>query len=242
MFSEYVAPEIEKLFSSQLKPLTIREISCFGITESNTSQALQGFEANFPGINLGFRFHFPIIQVRLYARQNSGDNLGHELQEAVSWVAQKLGDKVFSLQGRSLAQETLHLLQSRTKNLVVLEACTGGLLAHLITSAEQEGAQALMLAKVNRAERQSPGIKHTDTAEQAKTWAREIRANTGVDYALSTVQDQEASSRAWVGLADKARTLTQEVILAYPDRQANLTVAAFSALNLLRLELLGRLD
>ncbi|MFW6179968.1 MAG: molybdopterin-binding protein [Desulfohalobiaceae bacterium] len=241
MFKQSVIPWIEEHFAQQLQPLEIRVISCFGITESKTSQALQGFESCFPGIRLGFRFKFPVIQVRLYSRQQAKALHGQQdMQQAMSWVQQKLGDRVFSSQDQSLEQETLQLLESRNSTLAMFEACSGGLLAQLTTRTEP-GRKSLLLASVINEDSQAIPARGKDPASRVRMLAGDIREEAGADFGLAVIAEKKADpGRAWVGLAGQHRSLAREFTLGYPGWQANMTALAYFALNLLRLELLGK--
>ncbi|MFO8031383.1 MAG: molybdopterin-binding protein [Desulfohalobiaceae bacterium] len=242
MFTGFVIPWIEDHLAQELQPQAIRVVSCFGITESKTSQALQGFESSFPGISLGFRFKFPVIQVRLYSRQKAGQIPGQDMEQAVAWVKQKLGDKVFSSQGSTLEEETLKLLQRQNQTLAVFEGCSGGLLAHL-TNRTEAGQQAFLLARVVQEGQQSISLMRQNPENQVLDLAREIREDAGSDFGLATIAAKGASQdKGWIGLTGRKRSLAQEFPLGYPGHQANITALVYAALNLLRLELLGKLE
>jgi nicotinamide-nucleotide amidase len=242
MFTESVIPWIEESFAHDLQPLTLRVVSCFGITESQTSQALQGFEHSFQSIAIGFRFKFPVIQVRLYSRQQAGEVAVQDMEQAVAWIKQRLGDKVFSCRERSLEEETLQLLKAQDRTLAVLEGCSGGLLAHL-TTRTQPGRQALLMARVVQEDLQTVSPELAYPADQVRELAQEIREDARSDFGLATVFEKRTSqAKAWIGLADKQRSLAREFFLGYPGHQANITALAYAALNMLRLKLLGNME
>ncbi|MGD9826990.1 molybdopterin-binding protein, partial [Desulfobacter sp.] len=145
-----VSREMERMFDLKVRPklndmtghageIQVIRLMVFGMPESRAGQALSGFTLQFPGIHLGFRIRFPMIEVKLSRLKevvsDSEEGLGgaREMNQAKLWVMEKLGPKVISDQGLTLAQEVGRLLTKRGQTLSVAESCTGGLVAHLIT-------------------------------------------------------------------------------------------------------------
>jgi hypothetical protein len=56
------------------------------------------------------------------------------LDEAARWVADRMGDHLFSKEGRSMADEVGRLLMARQATLAVAESCTGGLIGNWLTN------------------------------------------------------------------------------------------------------------
>ena len=238
MFDLSVTPWIKKHLAQQLQPMSIRVISCFGISESKTAQALQGFSSSFPDIHLGFRFKFPAIQARLYCRQPAGRTYGQHMEDAVNWVKHRLGDRVFSSRDSTLQEETMQLLADQNKTLAILEGCSGGMLAHLATGTEA-GSKALLLARVVHEDFQGFSRTHVDPLHSARELASEIMTDAESDFGLVNFAAKEADqTRVFMGLAGRHRTLAREFTRGYPDRQASITALSWACLNLLRLELL----
>src|SRR5262249_44050017 len=64
MFAEQVVVRLEKL-RDEPTVFEVRVLRSFGLAESAVDLALAGLEQAFPGVKLGFRAHFPEIQIKL---------------------------------------------------------------------------------------------------------------------------------------------------------------------------------
>lgn len=115
-------------------------LNTFGLPESSVNDALLGIEAEH-GIVLGYRAHFPEIQVKVLARGPDKTTTEARAQRAAEAVRQRLGSAiVFSHGTTSLAAAVGELLERRGLMLGLAESCTGGLVAQLIT--ENAGSSA----------------------------------------------------------------------------------------------------
>ncbi|HIE07282.1 MAG TPA: competence/damage-inducible protein A, partial [Desulfarculaceae bacterium] len=109
MLKEQVIPRITKIIRDPYY-YECKTISTYGLGESALEEKLDGFLDRFPDIDLGFRASFPEVQVKLYQKNSSQKELIKEQQEAVSWIKEKLGVKIISLNGASLAAVVAELL------------------------------------------------------------------------------------------------------------------------------------
>ncbi|MBN9166269.1 MAG: competence/damage-inducible protein A, partial [Myxococcales bacterium] len=65
MFDEHVVPRIREVAPNDSHQLRFRT---FGLPESVVGEKLDGIEAAFPGVTIGYRAHFPEIEVKVLAR------------------------------------------------------------------------------------------------------------------------------------------------------------------------------
>ncbi len=96
MMETKVVPQIQAIQGGR-NQVIIRRFTVFGLHESRVGSLLNSFDDRFPGIRLGFRASFPIIEVKLVS--DSGADLPETknlLDRAGLWVAQQLGRKVVS--------------------------------------------------------------------------------------------------------------------------------------------------
>ncbi|HEY6727468.1 MAG TPA: CinA family nicotinamide mononucleotide deamidase-related protein, partial [Polyangiaceae bacterium] len=114
-------------------------LNTFGQTESAVNDALAGIEAEH-GVVLGYRAHFPEIQVKVLARGPDKAAAAARAARVADVVQQRLGPIVFSRGTTSLAGAVGELLEQRGLTLGVAESCTGGWVAQLLT--ENAGASA----------------------------------------------------------------------------------------------------
>ncbi len=130
MFEEQVVPQIAKLaprLSHQIR------LQTFGLPESVVGERLTGIEDDFPGVTLGFRPHFPEIEVKVRARASSQAEARDLADRAAAEVRQRLGNVIYGEGDDTLAEVVGRLLRQRGYRLAVAESCTGGLVGHMLT-------------------------------------------------------------------------------------------------------------
>ena len=137
-----VPRECQAMMEATVLPLLSRTVTgkvyqtaqfrTFGLTESQLDESLR--DVALPsGVRLGYRAIFPEIHVKLMAE--AGDAAGAQaiLERAGSLVRAKVGEVIYSEDGRPLEQVVLDLCRERKLRLAVAESCTGGLLSKRLT-------------------------------------------------------------------------------------------------------------
>ena len=130
MFTDQVLPRIRPSAPNNAWVVRLRT---FGLAESSATQLLEGVEAQNEGITLGYRIHFPEVDVKVLAR-GANQAAARELATRVAnEVKERLGDVVYGEGDDTLPDITGRALRARNYRLAVAESCTGGLVAHLLT-------------------------------------------------------------------------------------------------------------
>ncbi len=266
-----VSREMERMFDLKVRPqlneitgyageIQVIRLMVFGMPESRVAKVLSGFSVQFPGIHLGFRIRFPMIEVRLSRVKevvsDSQKGLGGAgaMNQAKQWVMEKLGPKVISDQGLTLAQEVGRLLAERGQTLSVAESCTGGLVAHLITDVPGASDYFLFSAttyadsakeailNVSRKTLENNGAVDETTALEM---AIGVRTAGRSDWAVSTTgiagpsggTDAKPVGTVCIGVAGPLGSHSQRCMLDSGDRERNKQLFAAMALEMLRREL-----
>ncbi len=248
MFGEQVHSRLLNI-TGQAGAIRVERLMVFGLPESVVGEKLQGFKSRFPGLLLGFRARFPLIEVKLVAHSP-----GAGIQDAKDWTAKQLGRKVISHQGLTLAQEVGRLLTESCQTLSIAESCTGGLIANLITdvsgasdyfffSATTYANCAKMdILKVSEQTLIDQGAVHEDTAREMAEGARQAGKS---DWAVSTTgvagptggTDEKPVGTVCIGVAGPDGALARRFVLNMGDRARNKQMFAATALEMLRREL-----
>ena len=229
-------------------------LSTFGLTESATADQLQGFAKRFPSLKLGFRAKFAEIHVKLYGSGSKKDELRKEMTQAENWIAQRLGNKVFSHTGESLEEAVGRLLRDRHETLAMAESCTGGLIADLITEVPGS-SDYFLLSTVTYANESKINILNVPaetldrygavSEEIAARMASGVRRISGATYGLATSgiagpgggTDAKPVGTLCVALATADSVGTRHYHLKFGDRRMTKRLFAAVALNMLRREL-----
>jgi nicotinamide-nucleotide amidase len=253
MFADHVVPAI-----SALAPrLTFqRRLKTFGMSESAVGEKLAGMEATYPGIVLGYRAHFPEIEVKVHATATTQEAARALADDAASEVRRRLSDVIYGEGDDTFPQVVGGMLSTRGLRLAVAESCTGGLVGHLLTSepaSEYFVADAVTYA--NDAKIRLLGVSEDDLRVHgavspvvAAAMAEGVRKRCEVDIGLSITgiagptggtAEKPVGLVYWAVARAGSETLVRSRVFRGDRRQVQM-VAAFAALLLVRDALLGK--
>ncbi len=191
MFREHVVPAVEPLITDRIHQIRLKT---FGMTESAVNDRLAGLEEEH-GVVVGYRAHFPEIEVKLLARAATAEEAKQRSEAAAGAARNLLGPDVVYAEGDvTLSEAVGALLVERGFMLGVAESCTGGQVAALVT--ERSGSSAYFAGGVTSyANSVKEGVLGVDpalirdhgavSAEVARAMAKGARRVLGVDIALS---------------------------------------------------------
>jgi nicotinamide-nucleotide amidase len=131
MFSEQVLPRIRPSASNNAHQVVLH---VYGMRESAIGEALAGVEAQYPGVTLGYRVHFPECDVKVHARAGTTTAARDVAQRAAADVKDKLGDCVYGEGDEAFPEVVGRAVRNRGYHLAIGESCTCGLIAHLLAS------------------------------------------------------------------------------------------------------------
>lgn len=224
-------------------------LNTFGQTESSVNDALAGIESEY-GVVLGYRAHFPEIQVKVLAR--GADRAAAEAlaERAAAAVEQRLGPIVFSRGTTSLAAAVGALLERRGLMLGLAESCTGGLVAQLVT--ENAGSSAYFAGGVvsyaNAVKRDVLGVPEELLVEHgavsqpvAEAMARAAHRVLGASVALALTgiagpsggTNEKPVGTVHIAAFDGTNLLHEKNLFPWDRRRVQL-VSAFKGLSLVR--------
>jgi nicotinamide-nucleotide amidase len=191
MFEDQVAPRIRTLAPNNLFQSHLRT---FGLPESVVGEKLAGIEQAFPQTTIGYRAHFPEIEVKVLARGPSHGAARDICERATAEVRARLGAHVFGEADDTFAGIVGRALRARGWTLAIAESCTGGLVGHMITR-EPGASDFLLLDAVtyaNSAKSRILGVNEETlrwhgavSSEVAAAMADGAKRVSGADVALS---------------------------------------------------------
>jgi nicotinamide-nucleotide amidase len=130
MFTEQVLPRIRPSAPNNTHQIRLRT---YGLGESFVGKALAGVEGTHAGVTLGYRVHFPEVDVKVHARASNRDMARDVALRAAADVRGRLGDVVYGEGDESFAEMVGRAVRGRGYRLALAESCTGGLIAHILT-------------------------------------------------------------------------------------------------------------
>ncbi|HUT51954.1 MAG TPA: competence/damage-inducible protein A [bacterium] len=130
MMEDGVLPALAALVTGSV--FRTRLFRTFGMTESQLDQTLSGI-ALPEGVKLGYRAVFPEIHLKLIARGEDEKRAMDKLAAVEAEVRKRVGQVIYSDDGRGLEEVVLDLMRGRGLKLAVAESCTGGLIVKRLT-------------------------------------------------------------------------------------------------------------
>jgi len=253
MFADHIVPAIARLAPR----ITFqRRLKTFGLPESVVGEKLAGIEAAYPGVILGYRAHFPEIEVKVLATAASPEAARALADTAASEVRNRLAEVIYGEGNDTFPQVVGSMLAARGFRLAVAESCTGGLLGHLLTSepaSEYFFADAVTYA--NEAKTILLGVSEDDLREHgavspvvAAAMAEGVRNRCNVDIGVAITgvagpsggtPEKPVGLVYWAVAHPGGETIVQKRVFPGDRRQVQM-FAAFAALSLVRAVLLGK--
>jgi nicotinamide-nucleotide amidase len=247
MFREQVLPRIRPSAPNDSYVVRLRT---FGLPESTAAALLEGIESDFDDVRLGYRVHFPELDVKVVGRGATQSEARERATGVAQVVRDRLGDVVYGEADETLAGITGRALRARGWRLAIAESCTGGLISHLLT-ANAGASDFLAGAAVTYANSAKTRLLSVSedilrghgavSAECAAEMARGVRRLCEVDVGLSVTgiagpgggSAQKPVGLVYWAVAHPGGVVVRERVF-YGDRNEIQIHAAHAALDLVR--------
>ncbi|GAB3181463.1 competence/damage-inducible protein A [Telluribacter humicola] len=252
LMEHVVLPRLKAFYNP---PVIIHKmVLTVGIGESFLAERIEAWEDALPShIKLAYLPHLGQVRLRLTATGTDQEQLEKELTHEVERVMPIIKDHVFGYDNEVLEQVVGKLLQDKGATLSTAESCTGGYIAHLLTSIP--GSSRYFLGSVisydNAVKIRTLGVKEETlrengaVSEQTVTeMAGRVRELLGTTYGIATsgiagpdggTEDKPVGT-VWIACATPSHTITKLLKLG-GSRVQNIQLTSVYALNLLREQL-----
>jgi nicotinamide-nucleotide amidase len=134
LMAERVIPRLTLWQSGPARHVIQRVFKVFGLPETEINQRLLHLEKNDPWLRLGYYPAFPDVHVSLTVFDGSSRAAAEKFATADAEIQAKLADYIYGADDDTMASAVGRLLAAHDKTLAVAESCTGGLIAHKITT------------------------------------------------------------------------------------------------------------
>ncbi len=252
MVAEQVIPAIVEHFN--MDAIVHKTVMTTGMPESMLAENIKDWEANLPSnVKLAYLPQPGIVRLRLSGRGKDRQKLKAEISVQVDKLKKLIPEIIFGYDDVSLEEVVGQLLIKNKKTVSTAESCTGGYIAHLITSVPGSSGyfEGSVVSYSNRIKTDLLGVR-TETLEKYGAVSREVviemakgaKAGLKTDYSLavSGIAGPDGGTKekpvgtVWLALAGPQGT---EAKLFYfgEHRGRNIRRSALAALNMLRLKL-----
>jgi nicotinamide-nucleotide amidase len=249
MMTDTVIPGLRQQFS--LPFIAHRTLLTAGIGESYLADHIKDFEEALPpSIKLAYLPNYGMVRLRLTIWGDDPATLNTVLQQQFDTLKGLVREWMAADEDISLQEAVGQLLLQQGKTLATAESCTGGYIAHLITtipgsSRYFNGAVVSYSNEIKEKILQVP----VDTIEgngavseeTVREMAKGALAVLGTDYVVATSgimgpgggSAEKPVGTVWVAVGHRQNILAQKFFFRF-DRQRNIELAATNALNFLR--------
>lgn len=256
MMTDTVLPRLQETFA--LPVIFHQMIQTVGIGESWLSEKIADWEIALPEhIRLAYLPSFGKVKLRLTATGDNLLDLENAVAEQVLALKPLIEKYVFGYGDISIEEAIGRDLLSARKTLALAESCTGGLVAHRITSVPGSSRyfRGGLIPYDNALKINPLGVKETTLRQHGAVseatvceMAENVRQLLGADVALATSgiagpgggTHEKPVGTIWIALADGSTTVAKKLTLGN-DRLVNIERTNVAVLNLLRQHLNQRL-
>lgn len=244
-----VIPRFKEKF--KLNPILHRTLLTQGIGESFLSDLIEKWELALPSyLKLAYLPGAGILRLRLTASGKSEALLNTELDNQINELKEIAGEFIFGYESDSLEEIIGKLLVENNKTLGTVESCTGGFLAHKITSISGSSAyyqgsilpysNTLKMALLN-VEKKLIDNHGAVSKEVVSKLAESGKKILNTDYCIATSgiagptggSEEKPIGTVWIAIAHPAGTMVWKVQLG-TNRLRIISETALHALNGLR--------
>jgi len=253
IMNEHVIPELKKRFISQV--IIHRNIMTYGTFEAKLAEILTDFEAGLPGnIKLAYLPSSGVIKLRLTATGSEQESLEAVVRQQVSKLYNTIPELIYAENEESLEMIIGKLLTAKKCTLCTAESCTGGEIAHLLTSVPGSSVyyKGSVIAYDNGIKMQLLGVKEESvkkygavSEEVVREMAEGARKLFDTEFAIATsgIAGPDGGTEAkpvgtlWMAVASAKSIVTEKRIFGN-DRLTNIKRFSMAALNLVRLQII----
>jgi nicotinamide-nucleotide amidase len=250
---EYVLPRLAGKDNDWI--VAHKTILTQGVGESYLSELIKDWEDNLPsGMKLAYLPQPGLVRLRLTAFGDNKEKTVQAIESQVDELKKLIPHLIYGYGIDTLEEIAGRLLKEKKYTLSTAESCTGGYLAHLITSVPGASGyyKGSVVAYSNRIKTELLGVSekslstHGAVSEQVvKEMAEGARKRFKTDFAVSisgiagpdggTIEKPVGT--VWIAVAS-ANGMVAKKFMFGEHRGRNIRRAALAALNRLRVELL----
>lgn len=234
-----------------LKALMHRTILTAGEGESRIAERLASLESTLPPhLSLAYLPNLGKVRLRLTARGDDPEFLEEELLRYSEKIQTMIPELIYGYEKMELAEAVGELLLEKQWRLVTAESCTGGHLAHQITSIPGSSRyfKGSIIAYSNEVKQQQLGVQAATLQKHGAVSEATVREM--VQGALKTLQaevavaisgvagpgggsDAKPVGTVWIAVGHQDRIIARCFTFG-KDRSLNIQWSSNAALNLLR--------
>lgn len=249
MMSNFVIPRLKEFF--EMPVIRHRTLLTSGIGESYLSKKIEAIELGLPAhIKLAYLPNFSTVRLRFTARGSNAEVLDKELDTIADAVKQEIGIFLAADSDGQLQEILGNELLKHKATLSTAESCTGGYIAHLITSIPGSSRyfNGAVVSYSNDVKASILGVSADSlntygavSEEVVKQMAEGVREKLGTTYSIATSgiagpdggTEEKPVGTVWIAISGPAGTLAKMHQL-YGGREQIIQRTTLLAMDMLR--------
>ena len=255
LMTEHIIPELKSRYTSQV--IIHRNIMTYGTPEARLAELLAGFELSLPPeIKLAYLPAAGIIKLRLTGTGTDKHQLDRIIEEQVRKMYMVIPELIYGENEDTFEIVIGKLLKEKGQSLCTAESCTGGKIAHMLTSVPGSSAyyKGSVIAYDNSIKKELLGVPG-EIIEKSGAVSEEVvrRMAEGAmklmkaDFSLATSgiagpdggTESKKVGTIWIAVASRKGCVAQKHVFG-TDRLTNINRFAIAALSLLRKQIISQ--
>lgn len=247
LMDTYVIPDLKAKYPNL--QLEYRMLKVYDVPESQLAEHLEPWEeALGEGLKLAYLPSPGLVRLRITAK---GEAVKH-LEQAYNSLKETLKGMKYTEGEDALEKQIGEVLRKKKVTIATAESCTGGEIAHLLTSVpgSSDYFKGSVVSYANEVKVNVLGVNVTDIEKEGAVsetvvlqMAEGVRKLMGTDYAVSTsgVAGPEGGTpekpvgTVWIGVATPEKNFAKKFVFSF-TRERNIAKASVKALELVMTE------
>ncbi|MCU0442070.1 MAG: competence/damage-inducible protein A [Bacteroidia bacterium] len=254
IFETHCIPKLQKRF--ELPVIIHRTILTCNIGESFLAKKIEQLENDLPPhIKLAYLPSVGMVRLRFSGSHTHYATLKNEIDVIIEHLYEIVGEYIYGEENDTLEKNIGLLLKGKNKTVSTAESCTGGYIAHLITSVPGSSAyyHGSIICYANDVKINelgvSPEVLNTVGAVSEACvlqMAQGVRAKLKTDYAIATSgiagpdggTAEKPVGTVWIAVSGPSQTIAQQFNMG-DNRERTIQRSAIQGLDMLRKMLLA---
>jgi nicotinamide-nucleotide amidase len=249
MMVDDVIPMLIKKYSTAY--IAHRTLLLAGVGESTIADMLESFESELPNhLKLAYLPNYGLVRLRLTSILDNETENNKILQEQFEKLQKAVKGFLVSTKDEPMEEVLCALLQAKNKTLCTAESCTGGYMAHLITSIPGSSSfyDGSVVSYSYQAKEDLLQVKNNTltthgavSEEVVKEMAAGALENIQSDYTIAVSgimgpgggMPDKPTGTVWICVGNNKKLVAQKMHFRF-DRTLNIKLTAMNAFNMLR--------
>jgi nicotinamide-nucleotide amidase len=249
IMTDSVIPLVRKKFAGAF--VRHRTLLTYGIGESALAEHISSWESALPPhLKLAYLPSYGIVRLRITGTGSNDTKLENEISEQFLLLKKLVDEWLVTDEDLTIPQVVSKKLKEKNKTVGTAESCTGGYIAHLLTSLPGSSAifKGSIVSYANEVKKDVLQVQEETlrqvgavSEETVKQMVRGALQALKTDYCIATSgimgpdggTAEKPVGLVWVAVGDSQRIVTHKFQFRL-DRMRNIEMTAMQALNLLR--------